>query len=210
MGRDRLGNDIDFSNRDFWNKRYLSDPELGSGIGSRGSNLLHKRAIIEAYLLSTRPDSILDVGCGDHRVLADVDLGARYLGVDVSDEIVEINRRKYPDRNFRRVNLAEDAELQQAMRSDVVLCFEVLIHQHVEREYRRLVANLVKLAARGGLISGYVDDPRPAVASEIIAYHEPVTSTLSSAGATDIRMVGRSLESDCLAFVSFHAPRAKD
>ena len=45
----RFDNDKNFCNRDFWDRRYTESPILGSGVGSRGENLLHKRAIIKTF-----------------------------------------------------------------------------------------------------------------------------------------------------------------
>ena len=91
----------------------------------------------------------------------------------------------------------------QVLRSDVVLCMEVLIHQHRREAYERLARNLVAAALRGGLVSGYMFDPRPTIASKIIAWHEPITDTLLRAGASSVVTEAVSLESGCLAFVSF-------
>jgi hypothetical protein len=90
------------------------------------------------------------------------------------------------------------------VRSDVVLCMEVLIHQHCRESYDVFVRNLVAAASRGGgMVSGYLFDPRPTISSDIVAWHEPVTNTLQRAGAKSVVIEARSLESDCLAFVSF-------
>lgn len=89
------------------------------------------------------------------------------------------------------------------MRADVVLCMEVLIHQHRREQFEGLVHNLVAAAVKGGLVSGYMFDPRPTIASDIIAWHEPITDALIRNGATAVNVAARSLETDCLAFVSF-------
>jgi hypothetical protein len=62
-----------------------------------------------------------------------------------------------------------DCAIAQAVRADVVLCLEVLIHQHRREQFDGLVKNIVAAAVKGGLVSGYMFDPRPAVSSDIIA-----------------------------------------
>ena len=83
MHEQRLGNNNHFDNRDFWNRRYLENPSLGSGIGSRGANMLHKRDIISRFLHSIQPRSMLDVGCGDHEVLSALPFTGRYTGLNL-------------------------------------------------------------------------------------------------------------------------------
>lgn len=198
-------NDEAFDNRAFWNRRYEDDPGLGSGIGSRGANLAHKLALVADALAGAEPASVLDVGCGDGQLIAALAPTTAYRGLDISPVVIDQNRRRFPGRTFDCVDFAalDDA---RAYRAEAVLCLEVAIHQHRADDYARLIRNLVAATSRVGLISGYVSDPRPAVRSAIIAWHEPITDTLRRLGAADIRIRGRSLENDALAFVSFRAP----
>jgi SAM-dependent methyltransferase len=195
-------NDPLFDNRVFWDRRYTSNPSLGSGVGSRGDNLLHKRQIIERLLGRLVPSTVLDVGCGDHEVLRDLANLPGYLGLDVSEVVVGRNRQLFPHRRFECIDFLSCTNLT-ALRSDVVLCTEVLIHQHRREQYDRFVGNLVAAALKGGLVSGYMFDPRPGICSEIIAWHEPIMESLARAGARSVALEARSLETDCLAFVSF-------
>ena len=112
--------DKNFDNRLFWNERYLNNPNLGSGIGSRGDNLMNKRAILKEYFKVINPLSILDVGCGDFTVLSEVTIGTSYHGVDISNEIIRINNCKYPGRKFTYVNFG-DLNCIREYESDVVL-----------------------------------------------------------------------------------------
>jgi hypothetical protein len=125
-----------------------------------------------------------------------------YIGVDVSVVAVENNKTQFPYRRFECMDFVFCTDVTN-LRSDVTLCLEVLIHQHTWEAYCKLVRNLVDATAGNGLISGYTTDPRPAIASEIIAWHEPITETLRHAGASSVTIEAKSLESDSLAFVSF-------
>ncbi len=191
-----------FDNREFWNTRYLENPELGSGIGSRGDNLRHKQVIVAAFLARHKPRTVLDIGCGDHQVLRDLDLDDRYTGIDIADVIISQNNELYERRSFKVIDFSEPLDLS-VWSSDVVLCFDVLIHQHRLPYYRTLSRNIVGAARLAGLISGYETDPRSQFDSKIIAWHEPVTQTLEQAGAKNIQIEGRSLEAEHLVFVSF-------
>lgn len=206
MTKRESGNNEAFDNEAFWNRRYRDNPELGSGVGSRGQNLLHKRSVISAFLDETSPASVLDVGCGDFEVLKGVGMTANYLGLDISPAIVETNRKRFLGKSFDCVNFlaVEDIDMYKA---DVVLCFEVLIHQHAFEDYIGLLLNIVRATSHQGLISGYVSDPRPSIKSDIIAWHEPLLDSLARVGARDTKIRTRSLEADSLAFVSFCAQR---
>lgn len=195
-------NDPLFDNRQFWDRRYAENPTLGSGIGSRGENLLHKRKIIEGFLERVAPTSVLDVGCGDHEVLREIAHLPGYVGVDVSAVVVARNRQMFPHRRFECLDFVACSPAER-LPADVVLCTEVLIHQHRREQFEGLLKNIVAAAATGGLVSGYMFDPRPTIASEIIAWHEPITDALMRGGARAVTVEGRSLETDCLAFVSF-------
>jgi hypothetical protein len=195
-------NNPEFDNAVFWNRRYSENPELGSGIGSRGLNLLHKGKIVDSFLRAMNPQSILDVGCGDHEVLCGLRLVPDYLGVDISAIVVSKNSERFPKRRFECLDFVSLSEVS-ALRSDVVLCLEVLIHQHSLKAYTDLVRNLIAAAKKGGLVSGYISDPRPEIDSKIIAWHESITATFDREGAKDVVVFASSLESECLAFVSF-------
>ena len=181
----------------------LRIPALGSGIGSRGENLIHKRTIMKTFLELMKPESILDIGCGDHKVIAGLELHARYIGIDLSEVIVKENSTQFLGKTFICADFTNSAEFIR-FKSDVIICLEVLIHQHSANDYHQLVKNIVRSATRGGLISGYLSDPRSTLRSPIIAYHEPITDTLDSAGAINIQVVGELLESNYLAFVAFN------
>jgi SAM-dependent methyltransferase len=198
-------NNPGFNNREFWDHRYLTNFDLGSGIGSRGKNLSHKRRILLDFLQRNEFNSILDIGCGDCQTVADINfLRKQYRGIDISVIAIEHNRRRFPERTFSCVDVLQ-AEHLDDLKSDITVCFEVLIHQHKLDDYHRFVRNLLYLTARSGILSGYILDPRTVTASEIIAWHEPVTETLQWAGARNVAVEAFSLETDVLAFVSFEA-----
>jgi len=197
---------MSFDNRDFWNRRYQEDPLRGSGIGSRGPNMLHKRAVIAEFLASTRPGSILDVGCGDQEVISGLAVSTHYHGIDISSVVIERNRRAYPEKTFTCVDFTRLNDVTE-YESDAVLCFEVLIHQHEREGYRKLLHNVVRSARVAGLVSGYVSDPPPRFRSKIIAWHEPVTASLRELGVQQMSICGHSLNCESIAFVSFRPPQ---
>ncbi|WP_299160698.1 trans-aconitate 2-methyltransferase [Accumulibacter sp.] len=138
-------------NREFWDRRYQECPELGSGPGSRGFVVLKKRKLVLNVLRKFSATSVLDIGCGDLCWLND-DFFKRYTytGLDISSIVIEKNRKLWPGANFFIHDIvAEPAE----HRADLVVCFDVLIHQINYQEFRRSLSNTIAAAGVCALIS---------------------------------------------------------
>jgi len=87
---------------------------------------------------------LLEVGCGSgliyERIVPKLLPNDGYLGVDISEKMLSIARRTYPEGQFR---LGDGYDLDFADRSfDVVICFEVLGHVP---EIERFVAELLRV-----------------------------------------------------------------
>ena len=176
-----------FDNQAFWNHRYLSDPARGSGVGSRGAPRALKESLIRRTMEQFNARTILDVGCGD---LASVETlaTAGYTGIDISEEVLRANRAKRPDWTFLCGDFVRLSE-QQSLGAELVLCFDVLIHQHDFATYEAFVRQLVANCKGTGLIGAFQAPPRAPYRSQITAYHEPITRTLARVGATDIKVI---------------------
>ena len=169
LSRERRGV---FSNALFWDMRYRFEPELGSGIGSRGEHAAYKTRLIRDFVATQQVRSLADYGCGDCASTADVEIPA-YTGIDASTEVVERNRQRFPQRCFVVAEIA-DVEL----RTSHSLCFDVLIHQPSLAAYRNAVGAILNCTERGGLINGF--DAAPSLQSDIVFFHEPLHETLAS------------------------------
>ena len=173
-----------FDNRRYWDYRYRSNPELGSGAGSRGEVLAWKRKLVRMFHARYQPGSILDVGCGD-LALGSCLPPAGYTGIDVAPSIIERNRERYPDRRF----LDGDFLALEIMPAEFVMCFDVLIHQRKRETYEAFVAKLVRLTQVAGLVSGYNELPERR--SSMTFYHEPLAATLERNGVVHVCAEGR-------------------
>jgi FkbM family methyltransferase len=158
-----------FDNQTFWDFRYRHAPDLGSGIGSRGSALDAKREILDRAIPAGA--SVLDIGCGDLETSRALRV-SRYTGVDVSEEALAIARAKRPDWTFRRGRLRD----LDVATHEVVVCLDVLIHQRTYAAYRGLVAALLRAAGGALIVSGYNQPPWHQ--SEMTFFHEPLTTSL--------------------------------
>jgi hypothetical protein len=173
-----------FDNRLFWELRYRQFPERGSGLGSRGQNLLYKRALLKQQGIEA-VSSVLDVGCGDLEVVKELNI-KQYIGIDQSTEALEVARRARPDWEFRL------APAPDAPSAQMVLCFEVLIHQQTESAYRELIAFLAEKTLGTLLVSGFAADSEPVRRSPMMFFHEPLESSLRRTGRFgSIRSIGR-------------------
>ena len=117
-----------FDNKQFWNNRYLKSPSLGSGPGSRGEIAILKSRNIQDIVLNNSISSILDYGCGDLHCI-DPCLIEQYVGVDLSEIVLEKNRKLFPNKKFITPQELDDD------RFDLVVCQDVLIHQDTKDKF---------------------------------------------------------------------------
>jgi SAM-dependent methyltransferase len=159
-----------FPNATFWEWRYLTNPDLGSGVGSRGKPLEGKRALLAALIEVLRPASTLDVGCGDGEATKGIAIEG-YVGLDLSAAAIERARTGRSDGVYRIGTLAE-----HPLEADLTICLDVLIHQSDPAVYHDLVSRLLRSSTRALVVSGYEHPIGPTFST--VHYHEPLTATL--------------------------------
>ncbi len=181
-----------FDNRLFWNYRYSENREVGSGLGSRGKFRDFKRDLLKNLADSDHFRTILDIGCGDMEVGSALP-AAGYVGVDVSNVVIDRNRDIYPDRTFICGSFL-DLDLSPA---DLVVCMDVLIHIDDSDYYKRFIRRLVEKTIKVGVIAGYETDPG---CNGIVFFHEPLSKTLKRAGVMKMRALGTYRNTDIWLF----------
>ncbi|WP_158601829.1 methyltransferase domain-containing protein [Pararobbsia silviterrae] len=171
----------------FWNFRYAHFIERGSGVGSRGENLQYKRELLIENGAQDA-ESVLDVGCGDLEVVKGLAL-RNYVGLDTSDRAIEVARRAKPDWQFQ---LLDGSDVRETIPSkDLVLCFEVLIHQPTRSAYEKLVDLLVDRTQQTLIVSGYAADYLARAANAMLFFYEPLEESLRKSGKfKSIRKIG--------------------
>ena len=180
---------MEFDNKNFWENRYKTNLELGSGRGSRGKPLCIKKTILNKILEEFKPDSVLDVGCGDIEVVKDLPM-VNYTGIDLSPFIMEKNRIKRPNWRFITGDFIELYK-KNPLESDLVICFDVLIHQFHYETYQEIIRLLSKCCRKICLLSGFEESPGSKFPSETTAFHEPITRTLRKVGIEDMKTIGK-------------------
>jgi SAM-dependent methyltransferase len=161
-----------FDNRRFWNDRYSTNMDKGSGPGSRGIHLELKSRIIRGLVDRDEIASVLDIGCGDIEILRDVKV-QKYTGIDISDVVIRRNRTLRPDWAFVCADVATDHVPKPA---DLVLCLDVLIHQKHLEAYTAIVSKAVHATRKIALFSGYAGPPPD---GWNVWFHEPLRASLS-------------------------------
>lgn len=102
-------------------------------------------------------DRVLDLGCGDGRLLDHLPAEVLYCGVDYSTERIRAARERYPGRTFVEGDVYLAGRLPFAW-ADLVVAVEVLEHL----EYPDvLVRDLLPRLADGGMIVGTVPKNMP-------------------------------------------------
>jgi len=135
--------------RRFWEERYVGDPELGSGVGSKGPWKQRKLDLLSQILRRHPIRRVLDLGCGDLQVLRDLpQLGElEYTGVDFSAEVIARNRARFPRLRFVHADLG-DVESLDLEPPDLVICFDVLFHVEDPGTFQTICRYLLNSGAR--------------------------------------------------------------
>ena len=169
-------------NRAFWNERYRTLPWLGSGPGSRGISQQYKASLLRKALLKNDITSVVDVGCGDlcwlrtDRLSVNDLEGIRYVGLDISEAAVDANRRTFPELEFELYDLGRDP---LPIHADLVLCFDVLIHQTSREQFTTCLNHLLDGIPRHALVSyKNPDRPREAVMPHLEGFESAVKAQM--------------------------------
>ena len=69
--------------------------------------------------------TMLDAACGDYYGMVDVDFtGVNYIGIDMVEEQIKFNKEKYPNVDFRNINMVTE----ELPIGDLVFARDVLVH----------------------------------------------------------------------------------
>jgi len=163
--------------------RHQQNLRQGSVLGSNELLAGYKRGLLEHVVAACQPASILDIGCGDV-VVGEVLPELGYAGIDMSATIIEANSAKFPSRKF----ICGDFANRESDGCDLIVCFEKLIYIKDKSYYRKFVEQCVEAAILTGVIAAYEEAPE--WTSDDTFFHEPLSKTLTIAGAINIREIG--------------------
>ena len=84
-------------------------------------------ALARVEVFPKQDDKILDLGCGDGRLLSSLPKGISYLGVDYSENRIKKAKENYPEADFVCRNIYEFLE-SDTDTYNLIACFELLEH----------------------------------------------------------------------------------
>jgi SAM-dependent methyltransferase len=148
--------------REFWNRRY-TDFRLSEsgwlGAGERLNQLIYRckqqawrRAIASSGLPRQGPWSVLDAGCGQGhfaRLFREEYPQAGYVGLDISERLVQHLRQELPEVEFHLADICTWAD-PGGRRFDLIQSFEVLHLILDDDTVARATANLANQLSDGG------------------------------------------------------------
>lgn len=132
----------------YWNDRYNRGGN--SGYGSYGDQMTQKVNWITPLDFET----VTEVGCGDFNFGSHILLNhpAQYLGLDISEVVIDHNREIYPGRQrFQIFN----GEIPPA---DLLMCVDVLFHIINDEELELMLDKLEKAWTKYLVITAYERD----------------------------------------------------
>lgn len=133
--------------KSYWDNRYSFGGD--SGYGSYGEQLKKKLDWICPLEFKT----ISELGCGDFNFGKSIleRHPAEYIGYDISNVIVERNRRTYPNYGFLTYRGTIDP-------ADLVMCVDVLFHIIEDSDVEKLLQSLEKAWTKYLVITAYERD----------------------------------------------------
>jgi len=94
---------------EIYERNLWCSPESVSGGGSEMQNTKVIRRELPVLLQKFGIKSILDIPCGDWNWMKDVDLcGASYIGADIVEPLIGLNKANYTNIDFRVLDLIND------------------------------------------------------------------------------------------------------
>ena len=129
--------------------------ESVSGEGSSLEQTVVLRKVLPSLLRSIKATTLLDAPCGDYFWMKELTLDLEsYIGIDIVEEIIERNRRKYggPRKQFAVKDITKD----QLPKVDCILCRDCLDHLSFDNIFRA-VRNFRRSGAKYLLTTTYTE-----------------------------------------------------
>lgn len=128
--------DNEIGNLSIFNKIYAkSFWGNGSGEGSSPEATVPYKHFIEDFINKNNISSVVDLGCGDWQFSQFMDFkGAKYLGIDASENIIDINSKKFSNKKVSFMHLPDSYE--KIPKADLLLCKDVMQHLNIQEIFK--------------------------------------------------------------------------
>ena len=127
---------MEFNSKEYWENRYKSGGN--SGAGSRGVIAEFKAKVINDFVKNNNIQTVCELGCGDW--LFSLFNVPEYIGHDVSEFIVERNKRIY-DSKFKFTT-----SMDELTSYDLTISMDVILHLIEEDIYQQYMKDLFRLS----------------------------------------------------------------
>lgn len=116
----------------------------------QGDSMTGLRFVRKALSLTANKGNALDVGCGSggRIVAALLDAGFQVTGIDVSEAMLKLAKKRHPDSSFIHADICKWKPLE---RYDAIIAWDSIFHVPYS-EQRRVVVKLCNALASGGVI----------------------------------------------------------
>ena len=127
----------EFNSKKYWEDRYKSGGN--SGDGSQGILANYKASIINEFVKNNNIQTVCELGCGNVQfLLYDV---PDFTGYDISEFIIEENKRKYKQFKFT-------SSRNELSSYDLLLSLDVILHLMEEDIYQLYMNDLFRLSKK--------------------------------------------------------------
>lgn len=129
------GSDEPLNSKEFWENRYKSG--LNSGTGSYSKLADFKAKVINEFIAGEKISKVIEFGCGDGNQLSLMKY-QEYVGIDVSNTVIENNKKTFKDDKSKKFYTTNEKEIYLKEKYELSISLDVIFHlteDHVYEEY---------------------------------------------------------------------------
>lgn len=139
-------NGLGIPSGEFWNEHYKNNGNSGTGSYHRLAEF--KAEIVNQFITKEKIKSVIEIGCGDGNQLSLIHYN-NYTGVDVSEVIVERNKKNYQNDNTKQFFCTKtEREKYINQKYDMSISMDVIFHLLEDQIFYDYMEDLFLLAER--------------------------------------------------------------
>ncbi len=105
------------------------------------------------YLKKLQPgESVLDLGCGNGKLVSSLPTGANYLGVDFSKTLLDEAKQLFPTHEFVYGDLTKPVMWKPLQTYDAIFCVATLHHIPEKKQQLMILTQMKKHLKKGGFL----------------------------------------------------------